>query len=155
MTRLMRELYDFSHAPIGQAESIPLNDLVAQAAARAKMELPDNLRMNKTLREELAERLPQIHGQPERITRAIVNVLLNAYEYTPAGGVILVAHLHFATGRQRGRFCDLRGLPRGADIFNPGTPISPENQRQVFEPFFSTKQGGTGLSGHRLPNSFS
>ncbi|HBF35518.1 TPA: hypothetical protein DDW35_13225 [Candidatus Sumerlaeota bacterium] len=149
LDRLMRELYDFSHAPIGQSESIDLNALATQAIVRARLELPDNLRIGKTVQEEFGERLPHVYAQPERLARAIVNVLLNAYEHSPENGVILVRTtlLPFEDSGDE-QLAELENLalrPVALDIFNSGPAISPENQHQIFEPFFSTKQGGTGL----------
>jgi signal transduction histidine kinase len=71
----------------------------------------------------------------------MINLLINARQAMPAGGVIKLRLAPDATGR-------LAEL----SVIDQGVGIAPENLRRIFEPFFSTKagpdasgQGGTGL----------
>lgn len=154
LDQLIRELYDFSHAPVGQAEPVNPRDLVTRSLAQARMELPGDLLQGKTLREEIEPNLPRVFVQPDRMLRAITNILLNAYEFTPVDGVILVrvstlpetgdgAADPGATARDAASMPTPR--PVALDIINSGAPLTPEMQRNIFEPFFSTKKAGTGL----------
>lgn len=67
-----------------------------------------------------------------QIERALLNLLLNAVEATPAGGRI-----------------GLRARADGPvvvlEVENSGDPIPPDALSRIFEPFFTTRRHGTGL----------
>jgi signal transduction histidine kinase len=72
------------------------------------------------------------NGDPDRLARAVDNLLRNAVEASPDGGVIDV-EVRAENGQVR-----LRVRDRGAGV--------PEgNAGELFEPFFTTKASGTGL----------
>jgi signal transduction histidine kinase len=78
---------------------------------------------------------------PAQIQQVLINLLINARQAMPNGGVIKLKLAPDATGR-------LAEL----SVIDHGVGIAPENLRRIFEPFFSTKagpdasgQGGTGL----------
>lgn len=73
-----------------------------------------------------------IVGSRKALFGALVNLLENAMQATPAGGKICL------TGKRRG---DLIAI--GVSDSGPG--ISRETQARIFEPFFTTKGQGTGL----------
>ena len=77
---------------------------------------------------------------PEKIHRALVNVLSNAYKYSPAGGSITLATLD-------GEIDGARAL--GVRVTDQGIGMAPEHARRVFERFFRADPSGnipgTGL----------
>lgn len=74
----------------------------------------------------------KIVGSRKALFGALVNLLENAMQATPAGGKICL------TGNRRG---DLLAI--GVSDSGPG--IAPATQARIFEPFFTTKGQGTGL----------
>jgi two-component system sensor histidine kinase HydH len=84
--------------------------------------------------------LPALWGDPERLNRAILNVLVNAFEATPVGGEITVAvaedQLPASVGSGRGVV---------VRVANTGSYLSPEEQVRVFDLFYTTKKEGSGL----------
>jgi two-component system, NtrC family, sensor kinase len=81
---------------------------------------------------DLPGTLPPIFAVSGQIQQVFLNLILNALDAMPSGG-----DLHVSA----------RALPRGVEItFQDNGPGIPEGQRNdIFEPFFSTKEGGTGL----------
>ena len=61
----------------------------------------------------------------------LVNLLLNAIQASKPGGKVVIA-------TQGGDAVRIR-------VTDEGCGIAPENQQKIFEPFFSLRQGGTGL----------
>ncbi|HXU76347.1 MAG TPA: ATP-binding protein, partial [Methylomirabilota bacterium] len=74
----------------------------------------------------------EIVGSRKALFGALVNLLENALQATPAGGKICL------TGNRRG---DLLAIA----VRDSGPGISGETQARIFEPFFTTKGQGTGL----------
>lgn len=76
-------------------------------------------------------------GDPEAVKGALVNVLLNAIQAMPAGGTLNAATRNIA----------LNGSSEGIEVRvrDEGPGIPAELRERVFRPFFTTKEGGTGL----------
>ncbi len=86
--------------------------------------------------------LPKITIDSEQIRQAILNLLLNAIQAMPEGG-----HLTLTSGKS-----DNGGWVH-VSIRDSGVGIPPENMSKLFDPFFSTKEGGMGLGlsiAHRI-----
>ena len=82
--------------------------------------------------------LRQICGDEPRLYQALMNLLLNALDETPAGGRIIL-QARDETERED-------GAPVVAvSVWNSGSYIAPEDRERVFEPFFTNKATGTGL----------
>lgn len=76
-----------------------------------------------------------ILADPERLVEALQNVVVNAIEAMPQGGLVSIAA---APSRRRRGGVEIRVTDRG-----PGIPAAA--MEKLFHPFFTTKPGGTGL----------
>ena len=100
------------------------------ATARCECQIPDNLW--------------PVEADKGQISQVIQNVVINAAQAMPEGGVIQIAAHNLAEGG---------GLPLGLgparyvriSIQDQGTGIRPEHLDKIFDPYFSTKRGGSGL----------
>ena len=79
--------------------------------------------------------------------QVIINLAVNARDAMPDGGklVIRTANIGEKESRELGR----KEFPAGEyvliEVRDTGTGMSEEVKVKIFEPFFSTKEGGTGL----------
>lgn len=88
----------------------------------------------------LASGLPAVSGDPVQLERALGNLVKNAIEASPVGGVVRVG-------------LDLVGSPGSVrspaelriTIADQGQGIPPHIRGRLFEPYASEKRGGTGL----------
>ena len=69
---------------------------------------------------------------PKQMTRAVLNVLLNALEACPAGGRVRLF------SRATEHSCEI-------EIRDDGPGLDRDEIERVFEPYYTTKPGGTGL----------
>ncbi len=80
----------------------------------------------------LTEDLPLVKADPELVKQCLINLVKNAVEAMPKGGLLAVR-----TG--------LNGSRVILEVEDTGQGISPEIRDKVFSPFFSTKGRGSGL----------
>lgn len=86
-----------------------------------------------TLREELSQFLPQVDLDEAQIRQAIMNILMNATQILKQGGTVVIR----SSVGEKGEVV--------ATIQDDGPGIKPDDRARVFEVFFSTRGGGTGL----------
>jgi len=82
----------------------------------------------------------------QQLTHAFMNVLLNAIQAMPGGGTLTLraAVLPADRAATAGRSSAARAVAQIA-VSDSGPGISPEHLDRIFEPYFTTKESGTGL----------
>ncbi len=77
-------------------------------------------------------------ADPDRVRQALWNLVLNGAQAMPRGGEVVVA-VHY-----RG---STPNLPDGVEVTvsDEGVGIAAEDRSRVFDPFYTTRNGGTGL----------
>jgi signal transduction histidine kinase len=90
------------------------------------------------LRVELPSQFPRVMVDSQLIHQAVLNLLLNASDFTSAGGRITLSL------RRNGEFAVIA-------VSDSGKGISIEDQKKIFQLFFTTRPGGTGIG---LANTF-
>ena len=80
----------------------------------------------------LPKNMPPVMAVGAQLQQVFLNLILNAYDAMPGGGLLEISARKI-DGNLAIKFQD------------NGMGIPPENQQNIFEPFISTKEGGTGL----------
>ena len=75
---------------------------------------------------------PLVRGNEADLRRVFTNLIINSLQAMPEGGKLIVG-------------CEEKDRNVHAWVRDTGSGISPELRRQVFNPYFTTKPGGTGL----------
>lgn len=84
--------------------------------------------------ERLINKRVEVEGEPARLKQALWNLLTNAADASPDGGVIRVS-----------LEADMEAGQAVLEVQDSGSGILPEVRGRIFEPFTSTKESGTGL----------
>jgi signal transduction histidine kinase len=127
---IITRLLDVTRRPPGEAGPVDLERL-----ARDTVELvrPGLASAGITLRVRAEPGASRVLGWPEPLQQVILNLLTNAIGATPGGGRIEVT---------------TRALPDTGEVeiavADTGRGISAADRKQIFEPFFSTKEPGRG-----------
>lgn len=79
---------------------------------------------------DVAEKMPTIHGDRDRIMQVLVNLISNAVKFTDSGSITCTARAHQDEIM--------------VSVSDTGSGISPEDQKKIFERF---KQAGDTLTG--------
>ncbi len=90
------------------------------------------------LRADLPKKFPPVFLDRQLIHQAVLNLLLNACDFTESGG-------HITLGLWRDAECAVIG------VADSGKGIPAGDQKNIFQLFFTTRPGGTGIG---LANTF-
>jgi signal transduction histidine kinase len=102
--------------------------LVLEAEALQRAEI--------SLKKEVLDNLPPIQGDEQKLRQVMLNLVGNARQAMASGGTLTV----------RAYPATLRGEPAVAlEVEDTGGGIEPSVMRNIFNPFFTTRQDGTGL----------
>lgn len=85
------------------------------------------------VRRDLSPDVDAAWCDPDEIHQVALNLVMNAVQMMPTGGRLVV------------RLLPRRGDTVGFEVEDTGPGLSPERQRQIFTPFVSFREGGTGL----------
>jgi signal transduction histidine kinase/CheY-like chemotaxis protein len=139
--RLTHQLLAFSRRQVMQRVPLDLSRIVRETASLIDPLIGDHIRVVL----ELSSPLPPVLADAGQMEQVLMNLVLNARDAMPAGGVLRIRTREAEekdplTGAEPGRWVLL-------EVVDDGVGMTPEVQRQIFEPFFTTKpQGeGTGL----------
>lgn len=125
----LQELLAFARPATPTLAPLSGNNLVERTI---RLVQPAAARANVHVVVQLDPTLPRFMADEEMLHQALVNVLMNALQATPAGGTVTV------TTRRVGASIEL-------EIADTGSGISPEHVEFVFKPFYTTRHTGTGL----------
>ncbi len=149
LNKVVEELLTFAQPSTFTFEDRDIEEIVRETISLAKTGFPEK---KIAVMEDYRGGLPRIAVEGDKMTQAVLNIINNALEATPEGGTIKVktALVQPSNEREDDTAGILRSVPSTQqrvmiDVFNTGDPISFEDTKRVFNPFFTTKPGGIGL----------
>jgi nitrogen fixation/metabolism regulation signal transduction histidine kinase len=122
---------DFSKMPQPQLEAVDVNALVEKVAALHRRQVQE---AQQGIKLELAldPSQPTALLDPELMHRVISNLLLNALDAMPNGGVMKLATSGDAESIE-------------IAVSDTGVGLTPEERERLFTPYYTSKHHGTGL----------
>ena len=141
LSRLLSEFIEFSAVRMGRSEVVDLTALVRDAVAVARQH-PDSEEELEIICSGLDDPL-FVPGDADLLHRAVFNLLLNAVQFSDSGAEVTV---------ELGA-CPPGSNPRGTGIEDAvrlsvrdrGPGVDPEEVGRIFDPFYTTRPGGSGL----------
>lgn len=135
MVQLTREILDFSNPKKYGLVSKDLSQLIEKAVALLQRDFAEK---KIKLERHYQPDLPEVLVYESEILETILNILLNALESVSVGGKIEIRLEKVDRADKGGSFSQI-------SISDTGVGIPPENIDRIFERYFTTKEGGTGL----------
>ncbi|MFN2291329.1 MAG: GAF domain-containing protein [Anaerolineae bacterium] len=128
--RLAGQLRDFSRPASGEWQPLDVNSAIDSVLRLARKDLSHR---GIEVETSLATYLPEVHGDTRQLEQVFLNLVLNARDAMPGGGLLRLASWSDAE----------LVYVRCSDT---GVGIHEEDLARVFEPYFTTKNDrGTGL----------
>lgn len=131
LNNIVLEFLDFARPQKVKLSPVDINDLIAQALQFIKPELSEN---TISLETDFSATVGRITIDRDHFYRALLNILVNAIQAMPEGGLLRVS-----TGIQESDGSVL------ITIQDSGMGMSEEKVTEIFKPFFTDKNKGTGL----------
>jgi len=125
----VRHMLDFYRPGAAKPELVNLPELLNYVLSLMQKQLSER---GIQVKVNLPSSVPSITAVNSQIQQVFINLILNSFDAMPDGGFLTI------TGRS---------TEGGVEILfqDNGPGVSAEKQKNIFEPFFSTKEGGTGL----------
>ncbi|MFN2120985.1 MAG: response regulator [Anaerolineales bacterium] len=125
----VQRMLDFYRPGASKPEKVELKALLDYIVNLTRKQLTER---GISIEVDMPPELPPVMAVSSQIQQVFINIILNSYDAMPSGGEIRV------TGRPTGGGIEMLFRDNGPGV--PGDQLT-----SVFEPFFSTKEGGTGL----------
>jgi len=135
--RLADEIRSLAQVELRERVPCQIETLVSDALWTAEMRFQDK---GISTEKHVGTVLPPLAGDPERLNRALLNILTNAFEATPAGGRISVG-----VSEEKGTDDLGGGAVIAVRIRNTGSYIPPADRDRIFDLFYTTRKEGSGL----------
>jgi len=122
---------------------VNIHEVLERVLAIAKAGFAKNVRFI----EQYDPSLPPAHGNKDRLIQIFLNLVKNAAEVVPEEGgeiVISTAYQHGVRLQAPGSQMPMQ-LPLVVGVQDNGPGIPDDLRRHIFDPFVTTKPGGTGL----------
>jgi signal transduction histidine kinase len=133
LNKLVIQVLDFAKLKKPNLTRFSLNNLIRKIAELFKLEIKDKqIEFNLKLSPDIS----QIQADEDQVRQILMNVIINAIQAIPKKGEIKIKN-------EKGL---LRGKPAIKLIIeDSGIGIPEKDFNQIFDPFFSTKEQGSGL----------
>jgi len=129
--------------------AVELNDLAEQVVELTRprwRDIPQSMGQAIELKTDFGRNLPSINGNASELREALTNLILNAVDAMPAGGVLTLRTRHggWTAATRSGKTEAHQQIV--LEISDTGVGMDEQTRRRCLEPFFSTKgKLGTGL----------
>lgn len=123
---------DFAKMPQPELAPVNLNEIVRNVVKLFEPQFGAVGRPPITPELHLEENLPVIQADATLLHRAIENLILNAMDAMPAGGVLMLRTQTIEGGVS-------------LEVSDTGTGLTPEESERIFTPYYTSKQHGSGL----------
>ena len=136
LNKIVSQFLDYARPYRGEQRPLEVNEVLKKTLQLIAKEENNGVEINS----RLAEGLPPVRADAEQLLQVFLNLSLNALQAMPQGGQLLLStSLRRATRRgAAAAFLEVR-------FRDTGVGIPPGDLRNLFIPFFTTKEKGTGL----------
>jgi signal transduction histidine kinase len=133
LNTVVSQFLDYARPAGGKIRSQDINTVVLRTIS---IIAANRMTGNVEIYQELQEGLPQVNIDEQQMLQVMINISLNAIEAMPDGG-----RLTFKTSKME----TAEGPAVCVSIQDTGSGIRPEILKNIFKPFYTTKESGVGL----------
>ena len=139
---LTQQLLAFSRRQLLQPEFVDLNETITETSSMLKRLIGEDIELATVLNPKVGS----IKVDPGQLSQIIMNLVVNARDAMPNGGKLTIAtsNVFLDPDYARTHLGILPGAYVMLSVSDTGIGMTPEQQEQIFEPFYTTKEVGKG-----------
>jgi two-component system, NtrC family, nitrogen regulation sensor histidine kinase GlnL len=142
IVKLLEQVEQFGNLRPPARKAVNLHDALDRARRSALVGYGAAM----TISEDYDPSLPSTYADPDQLMQVFLNLLKNASEAAgPKGGNIRLHTFYDHSLRRRRKDGTGSALPLQVEIIDDGPGIPPDIAADIFEPFVSGRENGTGL----------
>ncbi|MCE6952747.1 PAS domain-containing protein [Cereibacter sphaeroides] len=142
IVKLLEQVEQFGNLRPPERRPVNIHDALDRARKSAAVGFAAKMRIT----EEYDPSLPATYADPDQLMQVFLNLIKNASEAAgPKGGHIRLRTFYDISLRLRRADGTGGALPLQVEIIDDGPGIDPEIAKEIFEPFVSGRENGTGL----------
>lgn len=143
LSRLLADFLDFARARVARMDMLDLGAL-AHTAAMLAASHPDR-QSDVQVTVDVASDLPRTHGDEDLLHRAVFNLVLNAIQALGERGHVFVEVDRYQPTSHGASASVITGDLIAISVTDDGPGIPEDIRERLFEPFVTSKNGGSGL----------
>ena len=141
VVKLLEQVEQFGNRTKPDKRIVNLHDVLDRARASAAVGFGAHM----TFVEDYDPSLPPTEADGDQLLQVVLNLLKNACEASPEGGEIRLRTFYDPSLRMKREDGSTAKLPLQVEIIDDGPGLPPEIAEDIFEPFVSGRENGTGL----------
>ena len=139
---LLEQVEQFGNVSAPKLKAVNIHDVLDRARRSAMVGFAANM----TILEDYDPSLPMAVGDPDQLLQVIQNLLKNATEAAGGGGGTITLRSYYEQSlRVRRGEGERKSLPLQIEVRDDGPGLPDDIAGDVFEPFVSGRENGTGL----------
>ncbi|WP_127103794.1 two-component system sensor histidine kinase NtrB [Pararhodobacter zhoushanensis] len=141
IVKLLDQVEQFGDQRPPDRKPINIHDVLERARRSATVSFGAHMQLS----DDYDPSLPDVWADPDQLQQVFLNLIKNASEAQPQGGKIRI-HTYFERGLQVAGHDERRvALPLHVEIIDDGPGLPAAIAENIFEPFVSGRENGTGL----------
>lgn len=142
IVKLLEQVEQFGNIRPPDRRPVNIHDALDRARRSALVGFASQM----TILEDYDPSLPATWADPDQLMQVFLNLIKNASEAAgPRGGTIRLRTFYDLSLRVRRKDGPPAALPLNVEIIDDGPGIPPDIAAEIFEPFVSGRENGTGL----------
>ena len=141
IVKLLEQVERFGDQSPPQRRAVNLHDVLDRARRSAMVGFAAHM----TITEDYDPSLPPAWADPDQLLQVVLNLLKNAAQVAQHGGSVTIRTFYDASLRMRRPDGSGAPVPLHVEIIDDGPGVPPDLAGNIFEPFVSGRENGTGL----------
>ena len=141
IVKLLDQVEQFGNQRPPECRAVNIHDVLERARRSAEIGFAAHMQ----IRDAYDPSLPQVWADADQLLQVVLNLLKNAAQAQLMGGRIRIKTFFEQSLRLRGASGKDVALPIHIEIIDDGPGLPPEIADEIFDPFVSGRENGTGL----------
>jgi two-component system sensor histidine kinase PilS (NtrC family) len=143
LSRLLGEFNDFARVGVAERKQIDLRKVIGDAIAMVQQQPESTDRA--TFEVDIEPPLDDLWGDPDLVHQTLTNLILNAVQVSDPEEPVTVRVIADSLKPELVPAEVVGGMPVRIRVVDDGPGIAPDDIGRIFDPFYTRRQGGSGM----------